>query len=123
MVIAVGIPITLGVMVALRTQPEEVLIDACVEFIAPSLPTAPTFELIEGAASVRSGEVRIRYARQNLYGATIVEHAVCGFEPSANGPLQLLQAYTTAYTYPDLSVRSWNLMNRMSGDWTWPESP
>ena len=107
-----------------RPTAADVMVAACVDLVESAIPTAPTFELLEGRANLRTGTVVLRYARQNLHGATIAEDADCRFELASEGPLYLLDAAIGLHSYSDVLVSNWNVINRVSQDgWTWPETP
>lgn len=101
---------------------EELMLDACVELIRGGLPTAPSFELLEGDAYLRNATALLTYTRQNLHGTTIQDYAECAFRRPYEGVLQLESARSEGRSVSPLVLDSWNATNRASERWAWPET-
>ncbi|WP_119167074.1 hypothetical protein [Algihabitans albus] len=106
-----------------KPTPQERLISACADIVSERIPTPASFSLQSGYADLRTGVVDIAYDRQNLMGAVIRVPAECRFRPADDGPLQLDGLRVEAREVEEVLVDAWNLRNRVSGDWTWPETP
>ena len=104
-------------------RPEDRLLQACAEVVSEHVPTPASFAFQGGHADLQTGVANIAYDRQNLMGAVIRVPAECRFRPSDDGPLQLDGLRVEAREVEGLLIEGWNLTNRMSGDWTWPETP
>lgn len=128
--LAVGTSITLNVMDALEPTPRERaeavrqhLIDACASIVIKLIQTPSSFVLEQGWVRLRDGDVTVIYERQNYFGAIVRYNSTCIFEPAEAGPLQLTRLRVETREMDPNVVDAWNGTNRMSGDWTWPETP